>query len=158
MAGVPKILHFTSALLLASVAAFAFGCNSTTSGNSSSGATTSQQSNAPTTTTTPGTGTTGTTTGITSTIPTSTPSPIPTRTGAVQLAWALPTSGAPTNFSIESSPDGTTFTVAATVAGTLTSTLLTNVVNGTKYYYRIRSSNSAGYSAYSPIQTVTAGP
>lgn len=72
----------------------------------------------------------------------------------VGLSWSNP-DFTETGFELERSTNGTTFTRIATPAANVTTHLDTDVVASTTYYYRIRSVNSFGASAYSGVQSVT---
>jgi hypothetical protein len=58
-------------------------------------------------------------------------------------------------FNIERSPDGTTYTQIGTVSANVTTYSDTTVAAQTTYYYRVRAYNSAGYSSYSNVASVT---
>src|SRR5207245_2144072 len=75
-------------------------------------------------------------------------------TSEIDLAWTNNASNA-TSVKIERSPDGTTFTQITTVSGSATSYNDTGLSANTKYYYRVRASNTAGDSAYSNVMSAT---
>src|SRR5206468_1340506 len=76
-----------------------------------------------------------------------------TSTSQVSLSWGA-VSGA-TAYAVQRSPDGSTGW--ATVAPSLTAPTYTDtgLAAGTKYYYRVQASNTAGDSAYSSTASAT---
>jgi Fibronectin type III domain len=54
-----------------------------------------------------------------------------------------------TQFLIERSPNGTSFTQVVTVGANVLSYSATGLQSNTRYYFRVRATNSAGNSAYS---------
>src|SRR5205823_2626196 len=73
----------------------------------------------------------------------------------INLTWS-DNSSDETGFKIERGTDGINFTQIATPAQNATSYNDTaNLLPGTKYYYRIRATNSGGDSAFSNIANAT---
>lgn len=66
----------------------------------------------------------------------------------IDLIWT-DNSNNETGFKIERRTDATSFVEIATVSANVTTYTNTGLSEGTKYYYRIRAYNSAGYSDYS---------
>ncbi|MEK7292644.1 MAG: fibronectin type III domain-containing protein, partial [Actinomycetota bacterium] len=70
----------------------------------------------------------------------------------VSLTWTAPVSNggsAITDYVVESSPDGTTWTIFADGTSTATSATVTGLTNGTAYTFRVSSVNIAGQGAAS---------
>jgi fibronectin type 3 domain-containing protein len=78
----------------------------------------------------------------------------PTSGTQIELTWTEPNSNQ-TGFAIERSTDGTNYTQIATVGANTTSYLDTGLNTGTQYDYRVRATNAAGVSDYSPVATAT---
>lgn len=68
------------------------------------------------------------------------------------LSWSA-SSGLPDGYYVEQSSDGTTWNQIQDV--TETSTYLDGLSAGSTYYFRVRSHNSSGNSAYSGLATLT---
>ena len=67
--------------------------------------------------------------------------------GAVRLSWSVPTSngGSPiTDYLIERSTDGSTWTTVADGTSTATSHTVTGLSNGTAYQFRVSACNAVG--------------
>jgi hypothetical protein len=79
------------------------------------------------------------------------PDPAGTTDTQVRLTWTDPTPNTATGIRIERSTNGTNFTEIAIVGRTETSFTDTGRTPGTRYYYRIRATNQAGDSAYTPV-------
>jgi len=75
---------------------------------------------------------------------------------SIQLSW---TDNAANQSAVllERSTDGTNFSQIASLAGTANNYTDTGLTTGTRYYYRVRASNSAGTSSYSNV-TNAVGP
>jgi len=88
-------------------------------------------------------------------MPTTTPGPTPTPTGTprVQLTWTA-VAGQQTGFYIEQSTDGITFTQIQTIPSPTTTTTVTGLTAGQKYYFRIRAYNSLGSSPYTTVVSI----
>ena len=71
----------------------------------------------------------------------------------IDLSWATVTGNA--GYKIERSTDNATWTQVATPAQGATAYPDTGVVSGTTYYYRMRTTNASGDSAYSTTQSGT---
>ncbi|MEK7292633.1 MAG: fibronectin type III domain-containing protein, partial [Actinomycetota bacterium] len=72
----------------------------------------------------------------------------------VSLTWTAPASNggaAITDYVVESSPDGTTWTVFADGVSTVASATVTGLTNGQAYTFRVAASNSAGTGATSTV-------
>src|SRR5206468_1888034 len=72
----------------------------------------------------------------------------------INLAWS-DNSANETQFKIERSSDGVSFTQTTTVAANVTTYSNTGLAAGTQYYYRVRANNAAGDSAYSNVANAT---
>ena len=68
----------------------------------------------------------------------------------INLIWK-DNSNNETGFDIERSGDGTTFSALASVDANITTYQSTGLVSNTKYYYRVRSKNSASSSGWSNV-------
>lgn len=75
---------------------------------------------------------------------TSSPPPTP----QINLSWADNSSNE-AGFKLQRSPDGINFTLIATLGANVTTYLDTGLTASTDYYYRVRSYNSGGSSAFS---------
>jgi hypothetical protein len=64
--------------------------------------------------------------------------------------WAVPSSGQPTSYIIEASPDGVNFTQLQTAPGSATSAVVTGLA-ATKYYFRVDAVNSVATTYSAPI-------
>lgn len=73
---------------------------------------------------------------------------------SIQLSWR-DNSNNEESFRIERSPDGTTFTEIVTVPANTRKYLSSGLSVNTKYWYRVRASNSAGNSTYSNTSSAT---
>ncbi|MDI6788226.1 MAG: fibronectin type III domain-containing protein, partial [Planctomycetota bacterium] len=73
---------------------------------------------------------------------------------STNLIW-VDNSGDETSFKIECSTDGLTYSQVATVTANTTSYINTGLSLGITYYYRVKSSNTNGDSAYSNVATIT---
>ena len=62
------------------------------------------------------------------------------------------------NFILERSTDGTNFTIIATLSTGIESFDETGLVPNTKYYYRLKATNSTDSSSYSAIASLTTAP
>jgi hypothetical protein len=69
-------------------------------------------------------------------------------TSQINLAWT-DSSNNETNFRIEQSLNGTSFTEVATVGANSTSYSRTGLAANTRYYFRVRGWNASGFSGYS---------
>jgi titin len=74
----------------------------------------------------------------------------------INLAWT-DNSSDETQFEISRSTNGRSFSVVATVGANVTTFANTGLTRNTKYYFRVRSSNANGFSAYSNV-TMTRTP
>jgi titin len=72
----------------------------------------------------------------------------------INLAWTDNASNE-TGYQIEGSTDGVNFTQVATVAANVTSYSNTGLSASTTYCFRVRASNSGGYSGYSNVASAT---
>jgi hypothetical protein len=72
----------------------------------------------------------------------------------INLAWT-DNANNETGQTIERSTNGTTFTLIATVGANVTSYASTGLKKNTKYYFRVRATNSAGDSGYSNTASAT---
>ena len=72
----------------------------------------------------------------------------------ITLTW-VDASSNETGFSIEQSTSGGAYAVVATVGANVTSYVNTGLSASTTYTYRVRASNTGGYSAYSPTTSGT---
>lgn len=73
---------------------------------------------------------------------------------SVNLAWT-DNSNNETNFLIERSNDGTTFTQVASVVANTSSYVDSSLPTNATYWYRVRANNSAGNSTYTNIASAT---
>lgn len=73
---------------------------------------------------------------------------------SLKLTWADKSTNE-TGFQIERSPNGTTFTQIATVGASVITFSDSGLAASTKYYYRIRSYNDGGNSAYTTVASGT---
>lgn len=73
---------------------------------------------------------------------------------SLKLTWSDKSSNE-TGFKIERSPNGTTFTQIATVGASVITFSDSGLAASTKYYYRIRSYNDGGNSAYTTVASGT---
>jgi hypothetical protein len=78
-------------------------------------------------------------------------------TSQINLAWQNNANNQ-SGFKIERSTDGVTFTQIASVGATVFAYSDTGRTAGTKYYYRVRATNSVGDSDYSNIASATTFP
>jgi autotransporter-associated beta strand protein len=74
----------------------------------------------------------------------------PVSDSQINLAW-IDNSTNESNFLIERSVNNSVFTQIAAVGTDVTSFSDTNLPSGTTFYYRVRASNSGGYSSYSDV-------
>jgi hypothetical protein len=97
-----------------------------------------------------------TTLGETPTIPTAPSNLSATRASRTQidLAWT-DNSANETSFVIERSLDGTAWAELVTTGANVTTHADTGLSRNTRYYYRVRAFNAAGYSDYSNISSAT---
>jgi serine protease AprX len=72
----------------------------------------------------------------------------------INLTWADASSDE-TGFKVERSADGVTFTQLTALAANATSYASTALTGGKKYYYRVRSYNANGNSAYTAVVSAT---
>ena len=72
----------------------------------------------------------------------------------INLSWT-DNSGNETGFDLERSSDGSTFNALASVDANTTTYQNTGLTANTKYYYRVRSKNSAGSSGWSNVVEAT---
>lgn len=78
---------------------------------------------------------------------------------SISLAWNANNPYTSTNFLVERSTNGTTFSQIASISATNdTYTDSTGLTAGALYYYRVRSTNGTLNSAYSSIVSATAAP
>jgi hypothetical protein len=77
---------------------------------------------------------------------------------AITLTWTAPSTGGATisSYVVEQSTEGGAFTPLPSVAGTETSLLVTGLLNGTPYQFRIRAVNVAGDGPTSDATTAVA--
>ncbi|MBN1676756.1 MAG: fibronectin type III domain-containing protein, partial [Kiritimatiellae bacterium] len=75
-------------------------------------------------------------------------------TTSIRLTWT-DNSGNETVFKVDRSPDGSSWTRVAEPAANTTAWTDSGLAAGTKYYYRVKASNSAGDSGYSNVATAT---
>jgi fibronectin type 3 domain-containing protein len=80
----------------------------------------------------------------------------PTLTSEIDLTWTN-AGGNATAVLIERSADGASFTQIASVGAAVSSYASIGLAAGTRYYYRVRAQNSAGYSGYSNVADATTG-
>jgi hypothetical protein len=80
----------------------------------------------------------------------------PTLTSEIDLTWTN-AGGNATAVLIERSADGASFTQIAGVGAAVSSYASIGLAAGTRYYYRVRAQNSAGYSGYSNVADATTG-
>jgi hypothetical protein len=73
---------------------------------------------------------------------------------SITLSWTLG-SGSPTGVKIERSLDGLSFSQVVTLSGTPTSYTDNGLLQGTKYFYRVRATNTAGDSVNSNVANAT---
>lgn len=73
---------------------------------------------------------------------------------SIYLEWSS-TGENTTNYLIESSPDGVTYTQIATVPVGITVYTDTGLSPATLYYYRVRASSASNYSPYSNVASAT---
>jgi len=74
------------------------------------------------------------------------------------LSWTAPSSNggaAITDYIVQSSPDGTTWTTFADGTSTATSATVTGLTNGTAYTFRVAAVNSSATGTYSTTTTAT---
>ena len=67
--------------------------------------------------------------------------------GQIRLTWAVPASdggSAITDYAVQRSPDGTTWTTLGDGTSTATAYTATGLVNGTRYYFRVFARNVVG--------------
>lgn len=74
--------------------------------------------------------------------------------GQAKLSWADNATNE-SGYSVERSPNGTTWTVIASLPGDSIAYADATVAAGTSYSYRVRASNAAGASPYSNVATLT---
>jgi predicted phage tail protein len=77
-------------------------------------------------------------------------------TTTINLAWTNTAANA-TAVLVEQSPNNTTFTQIASVAGTATTYTATGLTQGSTYYFRVRAQNASGNSGYSNTASTVAG-
>jgi len=79
-----------------------------------------------------------------------------TATGSdqINLSWS-DNSGDEDAFEVQRSPDGTSFSLIATLGANVTSYSDTGLAGGTTYYYRVAATNAGGSSGYSNVASAT---
>jgi DNA-binding beta-propeller fold protein YncE len=86
-----------------------------------------------------------------------------TSNGQLTLNWVAPTSNGGesiTDYLVETSTDNTNWSVVAHSPSTATSLVVTGLINGTPYYFRVAAINAVGTSAYGtggPISPTSGG-
>jgi hypothetical protein len=72
---------------------------------------------------------------------------------SVALTWSTDPLSTQDSFSIEQSTDGVSYAFAKKVDGALSTASIGGLLNGKKYYFRIKAQNAAGDSLSSQIVT-----
>ena len=78
--------------------------------------------------------------------------------GQIRLNWIAPASNggsAITDYIIQRSPNGTTWTTVSDGINTATAYTVTGLTNGVRYYFRVFANNAAGTSPASPAVSAT---